>query len=55
MRAWLLAFAIAVTSSLPRRRAASLKGVFTAVFADFGEQYGGGLAAEIPVALPATP
>jgi molybdate transport system substrate-binding protein len=49
MRAWLLAFMIALTSSAPAAdikvmAAGSLKEPFTAIFADFARQYGGSFA-----------
>jgi ABC-type molybdate transport system substrate-binding protein len=51
MRAWLAACMIAVASSasaadIKVMAAGSLKEVFTALFADFGKQYGGGFAPE---------
>jgi molybdate transport system substrate-binding protein len=45
VRGWLVALMIAVTSSASKVMAAgSLKDAFTAIFADFSRQYGGGFA-----------
>jgi molybdate transport system substrate-binding protein len=51
MRAWLVAIMISVTSSasaadIKVMAAGSLKDAFTAVFADFSKQYGGGFSPE---------